>query len=922
MKTFYRYLLISLALVLSACNSNLRDGRIGSLGQPAALQDDAEQDVSPVEEPTVVADYARFIRLFDTFSSETMRRDGMRRMAGLQLQYSGDEKIPLPAVIQLFEQLIEDHPLERHDRLMYQLSREYEESGDLDAALTSLDRMVKLYPDSKFYDEAQFRRGEILFSMRQYQAAEQAYSQVIAFRKYDDKSIYYEQAVYKQGWSQFKQSKYNEALNSFLHLLDLHTHEGDLKLDSMKPSERQFVEDAMRAINLSFSYQAGPVSARDYFAGQHRRVYEYRIYSSLADFYLQKKHYADSVKTYRLFVAANDMHPQSPAFLLKVIDVYERSGFPDLLIEAKKDYVQRYSIKSPFWGLYETSAHRTELQALNDNLKQLASYYHEEAQKNKRSLSYREAQRWYRTWLDSFADEEDAWHMNFLFAEILNESQQYEAAVSQYERTAYDYKRHEKSAEAGYAALLMYAKHEKILKGFSQQQWHRRSIESAIRFANTFTEHKQADRVLTQAIENLYELGEYQKAHQIALQASTDSIKPELLASIWTVMAHIEFEWKDFVSAETSYSRALDLIPQQQSSREALIKKKAVAVYKQGEISRKQGDLQSAVKHFSRVKQVSDEAGLVANAEYDAAAALIGLRKWADAASVLEGFRRANPNHALQAEVTRKLALVYLENAQIDKASIEYEKVSYLPADKTLQLESLWQSAELAEQAADSVRSKKLYKSFVSRFPQPLERSIEARQRLIELYQRDNKLKQADYWRLDLINSDAKAGQQRNDRTRYLAAKASFDLAEPTFERYRKVKLTVPLKKSLGLKRRRMDEALKLYTRAAAYKIPEVLTASTYRIAEVYQDLGVAIYNSERPKQLSQEELEQYDVLLEEKAYPFEEKAIEFHEINISRLAEGLDIVWIWKSLEQLRELLPVRYNKQEKSDSLVTTIF
>lgn len=907
--------------MLSACNTNVRDGRIGSLGEPAALQDDVEVEQAIVEEP-VVADYGKFIRLFDTFSSEAMRRDGMRRMADLQLRFNDKESMPLTAVIQLFEKLIEDHPLERHDRLMYQLSREYEESGDLDTALASLDRMVKLYQDSKFYDEAQFRRGEILFSKRQYAEAEQAYSQVIAFRKYDDKSIYYEQAVYKQGWSQFKQSRYNKALNSFLHLLDLHTHEGDLKLDSMKPSERQFVEDAMRAINLSFSYQAGPVSARDYFAGQHRRVYEFRIFSSLAEFYLQKKHYADSVKTYRLFVAANDMHPQSPSFLLNVIDVYDKSGFPDLLIEAKKDYVQRYSIKSSFWGLYEPSSYLRELQALNDNLKQLASYYHAEAQKSKSSLSYREAQRWYRTWLDSFAEEKDAWYMNFLFAEILNESGQYESAVSQYERTAYDYDRHERSAEAGYAALLMYAKHEKQLSGFVQQQWHRRSIESAIRFANTFTDHNQADRVLTSAVENLFQLGEYKKAHQIALQASTDSMQHELLASIWTVMAHIEFEWNDFVAAEKSYSRALELMPQKQVERDALIKKKAVAVYKQGEISRKQGDLQSAVKHFSRVKQVSNEAGLVASAEYDAAAAMIGLRQWVQAAKVLEAFRRANPDHALQPEVTRKLALVYLENGQIDEASREYEKVSHLPADKTLQLESLWQAAELSEQAGDAARSRILYESFVKRFPDPLERSIEARQRLIELYQRDNNLKQASYWRLELINSDAKAGNQRSDRTRYLAAKASFDLAEPVFDRYRKVKLTVPLKKSLSLKRKRMDEALKMYTRAAAYKIPEVLTASTYRIAAIYQDLGVAIYNSERPKQLSEEELEQYDILLEEKAYPFEEKAIEFHEINVSRLAEGLDIVWIWKSLEQLKELLPVRYNKLEKTDPQVITIF
>ena len=38
--------------------------------------------------------------------------------------------------------------------------------------------------------------------------------------------------------------------------------------------------------------------------------------------------------------------------------------------------------------------------------------------------------------------------------------------------------------------------------------------------------------------------------------------------------------------------------------------------------------------------------------------------------------------------------------------------------------------------------------------------------------------------------------------------------------------------------------------------------------------------DSERPKELSKVELEQYNVLLEEQAFPFEEKAIELHEVN------------------------------------------
>jgi len=913
----FNNIIVFTCLFLVSCNS-VREGSIGSLGKQAEVIND---DKSVLQQDASVVEYSRFVRLFDTVPDLKMRRDGMRKMAALQFEYNNKQTIPLSEVVKLFESLIEGYPLQQHDRLIYQLSREYEESGERDAALNSLNKLVKEYPDTQYYDEAQFRRGELLFSKRQFSEAESAYKAVVDFRQFGDKSIYYEQAVYKLGWSRFKLNHYTDAIDSFMHLLDLHTQNNDLNIQKMKSSEESFVSDALRAINLSFSYQAGPISIHDYFLNRKKRIYEYQIYASLAKFYEQKKHYSDAVKTYRLFVSSNELHPSSPVFLLKVVDIFDQGGFSGLLLDAKKDFVQRYNIKHAYWGLYENSEISATLLALKTNLHELASYYHAQAQKTGSRLDYRESQRWYRIWLSSFPDDPQAWEMSFLLAENLNEDKQFEAAVRQYESTAYDYKKHPKSAMAGYAALLAYAKREKQLVEFSKVQWHKQSIDSAIRFANQFPQHPEANKVLTRAVENLYALGEYEKAHQIGRQISLSVKDSVLLSSVWIVMAHIEFEWRDYKAAERSYSKALKYLPENAPQRQALVKKQAVTVYKQGEISRQKGDLKSAVKYFSRVKTVSSEAGLVASAEFDAASALIGLRDWARAAIVLKSFRIANPEHKLQPEVTKKLAVVYLEAGDFENASLEFEKVSYLPSQANYQIEALWQAAELSEQTGNIQRAKKLYVDFVKRFLAQLERSVEAMQRLVDLYERSEELLVATKWRVKLVNTDAKGGKQRTDRTRFLAAKASFALAEPVFDAYRKAQLTVPLRSSLKRKRALMDRALKAYSRAASYQVAEVLTASTYRIAEIYQDLGFAIYNSQRPENLNEEELEQYDVLLEEQAYPFEEKAIEFHEINVSRFADGLYGAWVWKSLEQLKEFLPVRYNKKERNDVVVMEI-
>jgi len=100
-----------------------------------------------------------------------------------------------------------------------------------------------------------------------------------------------------------------------------------------------------------------------------------------------------------------------------------------------------------------------------------------------------------------------------------------------------------------------------------------------------------------------------------------------------------------------------------------------------------------------------------------------------------------------------------------------------------------------------------------------------------------------------------------------------------------------------------------------------VTTTSTYRIAEIYNGFGRDLLESERPKGLNEEELEQYDILLEEQAYPFEEKAIEIHQVNAQRAIDGSYDEWVKKSFSALAKLSPVRYDKTEKTRELIDVI-
>jgi len=101
--------------------------------------------------------------------------------------------------------------------------------------------------------------------------------------------------------------------------------------------------------------------------------------------------------------------------------------------------------------------------------------------------------------------------------------------------------------------------------------------------------------------------------------------------------------------------------------------------------------------------------------------------------------------------------------------------------------------------------------------------------------------------------------------------------------------------------------------RTLDYQVVDFSTAAHYYMADLYAQLAKDLLASSKPKNLNALELEQYDLLLEEQAFPFEEQAITLHESNVQRAWRGVYDDWVKLSFAALQQLLPARYNKQER---------
>jgi tetratricopeptide (TPR) repeat protein len=319
---------------------------------------------------------------------------------------------------------------------------------------------------------------------------------------------------------------------------------------------------------------------------------------------------------------------------------------------------------------------------------------------------------------------------------------------------------------------------------------------------------------------------------------------------------------------------------------------------------------------------VAPDSKIRSNAQYDAATGLLNLKQWDRAIGVLEDFRHQFPQSPLQPEVTRKLAVAYASANRPGEAAMEFERIAANPAeDKAVQREALMQSADLYAKAGNTAKAAGMLEKFVAANPAPLADAEEARQRLADYADKSGDAARRDHWYHEIINADAQAGAQRTERTHYLAAKAQLALAQPARDAFRAVRLSAPLKKSLIIKRDALETAMDGYKRAADYQVAEVTTAATYQMAELYRTLAKDLMASERPKNLKGDELDEYNALLEEQVYPFEEQAIKAHELNAARAQQGVYDESVRKSFQALAELKPARYGKTEMTQDVVASL-
>ena len=787
--------------------------------------------------------------------------------------------------------------------LLYQLSRACEESGEAQRALTAIDRLLQQAPDTniRLYADTRFRRGELMFSEGAFVEAGQSYRAVVDLGA----SVpAYEQALYKLGWSLYKQEQYTDALSVLFQFLDLKLPAGatlDAQLLQLSSADQEQVADVFRVVSMSFAALGGVEPLAAFFRRNGRRSYEERIYLELAEFYVEQDQVNEAARTWIALAQRDPLTAQAPRLVVRAIELYRQAGFQQRVLETETVFVRDYGLDSAFWSVHSTQDFPDVLLVLQSSLQAFAHVAHAQARNSGDAVDYRRAEQGYRIYLAGFGDASAAAEMNYQLAELLYESGQYQQAFEEYERTAWSRGEHQYAQAAALGALHA---SEKLLQQemlTDREAVSERATIAAVRFVMRYPDHPAAAGLLVTTGTALLEQQRYHTALGISerVLTETDLASAALRQAAWTIQAQAQFGLEHYPAAAAAYREALQLSSADDPRRPALQEGLATATYQQAQQTMQQGDNRAAVELYQQAAQLAPQGELRSSAQYDAATAMLAQQSWERAIVMLEQYRKDYPGDPLQTEVSRKLAYAHEQSGHAGQAAAEYR---HLGQDRqqsaALQREALLRAGDLYLQAgaiSDAITVRKLY---LKRFPEPATVAIGVMQQLADLESTDADKRQ--HWLEAIVAADRKAGTAE---TRVTAAEAALELADRQLANFRRIRLVNPLQKSLKRKLSSMKQTLQAYESAIDYGVTPVITAATYQIATMYDELGDALLASERPRSLTDEELAEYDVLLAEQAAPFEQQAIDVYTTNAQRSDGDPGDPWIEKSVQRLAEL-------------------
>ena len=888
-------------------------------------------------------------RLESSEAAKVMTENEQRSLAEARNHYNAmvQEGTALPSPL--------DFATEAH--ILYQEAKVLELSGEREKSIQALTKLVQRFPQSDYRVEAWFRIGEQAFTQGQYRAAEHAFTQIIETLASQtvpgqdipitppasEKQAYLQQAYYMAGWSRFKLGQYARAQQRFLDYWDLVWTIREPVFAKGLVTQSQ---DVLRAMVTAFDYLEGEETLIELFNQQGARPYEVVVYQHYVEWLKGKDRLGDAIRLSEAFIHNHPSDPRSPGFAAQKVALTEQLLGSQAAWEAKAHYLREYGPIGTISGNAESDPRFSALwahpehwqwnrQAISLGYAQSLAEHHYVMGQNlsgeASKTSFLLASRYYDLLLQGWPEEPSTGRNRFLKAESLYAGEAFQEAAEVYKKISYGDERnqHSEMEQADSAYALIDSLRHLATAGMEEAFW-TEVLQAEQMFLQQFERDPRTPAVYSDALAlsrkihlpevnlalalHLEEALRENRIQSLPPQYSVPSVSSEqLLQMAFSHQTGSLLALQSFNPLEQTVTRALSAVNWPDDKRQELLELKALALYRQAE-KLEPTDRAQAVSLYLRAASESPRGTVGKSARQDAIALLLADEQWNEAIPLLESYVKDYPQQANPEGKVIQLAMSLERVGQWQTSAQYWEAILFSPPPVFEQPESelVWHIAQLYDKAGVPEKAIQHYRHYANSYPEPLLRLMQAQDRLIDLYtQKGDRASQA-FWVARVIESFKTRKVEVGQESMTVVRRAlRWDLSDKQ-RMYEAIRLSSPLKLALLKKKNALKALVEVALLLAQTGDIEAANESLYLTGEVYRKLALDLLESPAPQGLNELELSQYALLLEELAFPFEEKAIALHEQNMQHLASGTLNSWTLKSLNALKGLLPVRYDKTE----------
>jgi TolA-binding protein len=281
-------------------------------------------------------------------------------------------------------------------------------------------RLIREYPQSKYIPNAYLSFADFYYNKNQIKEALQLYQKIVD--GYRDSPVY-AYALYKMGWCYLNpvgtaEPEYEKSLNKFVETVKA-TLEGRAGSEA---NAKQLRRDARRDMVKAYVHSGKPSKALEFFQkiGNGPKKDENmsrKMLEILAGAYFGEGMYVESTATYKTLQSEYDGDPMECTWQAAIV-------VNALATDDKNIQWKETEQLGKYWTEYKDSKFKKATKKkcrdeARDTMVQMATVWHDEADKTRRPETYALSEDAYRAFLQFFPEDKDAYEMNYYYADIV-----------------------------------------------------------------------------------------------------------------------------------------------------------------------------------------------------------------------------------------------------------------------------------------------------------------------------------------------------------------------------------------------------------------------------------------------------------------------------------------------------------------------